>query len=37
MRLTEYAKRQFLKLVVEKDTTACWSWAGEHDGDLPDR
>jgi hypothetical protein len=34
MNLTEYTKREFLRLVVEKDTTACWSWAGDHDEDL---
>ena len=30
MELTEETKRAFLQLVVEKATTACWSWAGDH-------
>jgi hypothetical protein len=34
MNMTEDTKREFLRLVVEKDTTACWSWAGDHDEDL---
>jgi hypothetical protein len=31
VNLAEHTKREFLRLVVEKDTTACWSWAGDHD------
>src|SRR5262249_29836322 len=34
MKLTEDTKRAFLQLVVEKGTTACWSWAGDHDADF---
>jgi hypothetical protein len=34
MNLTELTKHEFLRLVVEKDITACWSWAGDHDEDL---
>src|SRR6516164_3120820 len=34
MELTEETKRAFLQLVVEKATTACWSWAGDHDADF---
>ena len=31
--MTEQGKREFLKLVVEKETTKCWSWSGDHDAD----
>jgi HNH endonuclease len=34
MKLTEDTKHAFLQLVVEKSSTACWSWAGEHDADF---
>jgi hypothetical protein len=34
MNLTENTKQEFLKLVVEKETTACWSWSGDHDADF---
>jgi hypothetical protein len=31
--MTDQTKREFLLLVVEKETTKCWSWVGEHDSD----
>src|SRR5271166_6961669 len=31
--VTVQSKREFLQLVVEKETTKCWSWVGEHDAD----
>jgi hypothetical protein len=31
--VTEQSKREFLQLVVEKETTKCWSWMGDHDAD----
>jgi len=31
--MTEQSKREFFQLVVEKETTKCWSWIGEHDTD----
>lgn len=31
--MTEQTKRDFFQLVVEKETTRCWSWIGEHDVD----
>jgi HNH endonuclease len=34
MNLTKQTAREFLLLVVEKETFACWSWAGDHDADL---
>jgi hypothetical protein len=30
----EHTKQEFLRLVVEKYTTACWSWAGAYDVDF---
>jgi hypothetical protein len=34
MKLTEDTKHAFWRLVVQKGTTACWSWAGEYDADC---
>ena len=31
--MKEVTKREFLSLVVEKATTACWSWAGQYGDD----
>jgi hypothetical protein len=31
--MTEQSKRDFFQLVVEKETTSCWSWIGEYDLD----
>jgi len=31
--VTVQSKREFLQLVVEKETTKCWSWIGDHDAD----
>ena len=31
--MTVQSKREFLQLVVEKETTKCWSWIGDHDAD----
>lgn len=34
LNLTEPARQEFLRLVVMKGATRCWSWAGEHDADF---
>ncbi|MGA8654676.1 MAG: HNH endonuclease [Chthoniobacterales bacterium] len=34
LNLPEHTKKEFLRLVVPGSTTACWLWAGDHDGSL---
>lgn len=31
--MTERTKQEFYRLVVEKETTKCWSWIGQYDAD----